>query len=221
MMRGLIAAACLLAALGAQAAAPRLLEWDALQPPPARPLENPFPSLSEEQRDSLRDLVRARMLAALGVPVADAGRVKQAELTRQLEAQGVAIEPLLAQREAIIEQRRREAETGVTALDGAAIELSGYLLPVGMNGDRTDEFLLVASPGSCSHAQPPPANQVVHVRAPQPLEVTAQYMPATVRGTLRVEPHSTVVFVVDGEREVGSTYALHHAVVTLHLPAGR
>jgi hypothetical protein len=118
-------------------------------------------------------------------------------------------------------QRRHEAETGVAALDGAAIELSGYLLPVGMNGDGTDEFLLVASPGSCSHAQPPPANQVVHVRARQPLAVTAQYTPATVRGTLRVEPHSTLVFVVDGEREVGSTYALHHAVVTLYLPAGR
>jgi len=59
------------------------------------------------------------------------------------------------------------------------------------------------------------------VRAPQQLAVTAQYTPATVRGTLRVEPHATLVFVVDGEREVSSTYALHHAVVTLHLPAGR
>ena len=221
MMRGLIAAACLLAALGAQAAEPRLLGWDALQPPPAKPLEDPFARLGEEQLDSLRELVRARMLAALGVPVTDAGRVKQAELTRQLEAQGVAIEPLLAQREVIIEQRRREAETGVAALDGAAIELSGYLLPVGIDGDRTDEFLLVAGPGSCSHAQAPPANQVVHVRAPQQLAVTAQYTPATVRGTLRVEPHATLVFVVDGEREVSSTYALHHAEVTLHLPAGR
>lgn len=220
-MRVLIAAACLLAALGAQAAAPRPLEWDALQPPPAKPLEDPFASLGDEQLDALRQLVRARMLASLGLPLSDAGRVKQAELTRQLEAQGVSIEPLLAQREAIIEQRRRAAETGVAALDGAAIELSGYLLPVGTNGDRTDEFLLVASPGSCSHAQPPPANQVVHVRARQPLAVTAQYTPATVRGTLGVEPHSTLVFVVDGEREVGSTYALHHAVVTLHLPAGR
>ena len=221
MMRVLLAAACLLAALGAQAAASRLLEWDALQPPAAKPLDDPFASLSEEQLDSLRELVRARMLAALGVPATDAGRVKQAELTRQLEAQGVAIEPLLAQREAIIEQRRREAETGVAALDGDEIELSGYLLPVGLNGDRADEFLLVAGPGSCSHAQPPAANQVVHVRAPQQLAVTAQYTPATVRGTLRVEPHATLVFVVDGEREVSSTYALHHAVVTLHLPAGR
>jgi hypothetical protein len=221
MIRVLLAAACLLAALGAQAAAPHLLEWDALQPRAAKPLDDPFASLSEEQLDSLRELVRARMLAALGVPVTDAGRVKQADLTRQLEAQGVAIEPLLAQREAIIEQRRREAETGVAALDGAEIELSGYLLPVGMNGARTDEFLLVAGPGSCSHAQPPPANRVVHVRVPQPLAVTAQYTPATVRGTLRVDPQSTLVFVVDGDREVGSTYALHHAVVTLHLPAGR
>jgi hypothetical protein len=221
MIRVVLAAACLLAALGARAAAPHLLEWDALQPRAAKPLDDPFARLSEEQLDSLRELVRARMLAALGVPVTDAGRVKQAELTRQLEAQGVVIEPLLAQRDAIIEQRRREAETAVAALDGAEIELSGYLLPVGMSGDRTDEFLLVAGPGSCSHAQPPPANQVVHVRVPQPLAVTAQYTPATVRGTLRVDPQSTLVFVVDGDREVGSTYALHHAVVTLHLPAGR
>jgi hypothetical protein len=145
VMRVLIAAACLIAVLSAQATAPRPLEWDALQPPPAKPLDDPFANLADEQLDALRQLVRARTLTALGVPVSDAGRVKQAEITRQLEAQGVAIEPLLAQREAIIEQRRREAETGVASLDGAQVELTGYLLPVGTNGDRTGVFLLLAS----------------------------------------------------------------------------
>ena len=62
--------------------------------------------------------------------------MRQAELAQQLESQGVAVEPLLAQRDAIIEQRRRFAEAGVVALDGATVQLSGYLLPVGWQGER-------------------------------------------------------------------------------------
>jgi hypothetical protein len=220
-MRGLPAAACLLlcalAANAVLAAAPRVFDWDALQPPPIIALDNPFDRLSERQLDTARELVRARMLASLGVPLSEAGRMRQAELAQQLESQGVAVEPLLAQRDAIIEQRRRFAEAGVVALDGATVQLSGYLLPVGWQGERAHEFLLVAVPGACSHAQPPPPNQVVRVRLAQPLAVSTQYSAATVRGLLRIKPHSTHVFVIDGERAIASTYELERAAVTLQL----
>lgn len=157
----------------------------------------------------------------LGVPVTEAGLWRQVESTRQLELPRVAVKPLLARRDAIIEQRGREAESGVAALDGAAVELSGYLLPVGWQGERAHEFVLVAVPGACSHAQPRSANQVVRVRIAQPLAVSAQYTAARVRGTLRIQPHATPVFVIDGQREIASSYELHRAVVTLHPPAGR
>ena len=99
-MRGLPAAACLLlcalAANAVLAAAPRVFDWDALQPPPIIALDDPFDRLSERQLDTARELVRARMLASLGVPLSEAGRLRQAELAQQLECERPAIPPCLS-----------------------------------------------------------------------------------------------------------------------------
>jgi hypothetical protein len=51
----------------------------------------------------------------------------------------------------------------------------------------------------------------------QPLAVSTQYSAATVRGLLHIRPHATHVFVIDGEREIASTYELAGAAVTLQL----
>ena len=61
-------------------------------------------------------------------------------------------------------RRRVAAETGTPALDGTAVQVRGYLVPVATQGDRVTEFLLVPDVGACSHAQLPPPNQVVWLR---------------------------------------------------------
>jgi hypothetical protein len=212
-MRALAAACGLLFVLGVQAAPPAPLDWAALRPPPAAAPDDPFARLADAQLDALRELVRARMLAALGLPVTEAGKAREAELMRQLESQGVAVEPLLAQRDAIIEQRRREGAAGVAALEGKTVELTGYLLAVAGDGRPAADFLFVEIPGSCSHATPPPPNQVLRVRSARPVQLTDAYTPATVHGRLRLRPERVSVFAVDGEVSVASSYAMDDADV--------
>jgi len=51
----------------------------------------------------------------------------------------------------------------VAAMDGAAVKLPGYLVPLDESKEGLKEFLLVPYFGACIHSPPPPANQIVHV----------------------------------------------------------
>ncbi len=54
------------------------------------------------------------------------------------------------------------------ALNGAAVRIPGFLVPLEMSGRAVAEFLLVPYFGACIHAPPPPANQIIHVFARTP-----------------------------------------------------
>jgi hypothetical protein len=51
------------------------------------------------------------------------------------------------------------------ALDGTAVKLSGFVVPLDNTQDGIREFLLVPYFGACIHTPPPPANQIVRVIA--------------------------------------------------------
>ena len=51
----------------------------------------------------------------------------------------------------------------VSALDGAAVKLAGYVVPLEEADGALTEFLLVPYFGACIHTPPPPANQIVAV----------------------------------------------------------
>lgn len=55
----------------------------------------------------------------------------------------------------------------VAALDGAAVKLPGYVVPLEELRGELKEFLLVPYFGACIHTPPPPANQIVFVTAPK------------------------------------------------------
>lgn len=55
------------------------------------------------------------------------------------------------------------------SLDGAAIKLPGYLVPLDESKSGITEFLLVPYFGACVHTPPPPANQIVLVQPAKPL----------------------------------------------------
>jgi uncharacterized protein len=57
----------------------------------------------------------------------------------------------------------------VHALDGVAVKLPGYVVPLGEVNGLLTEFLLVPYFGACIHTPPPPANQIVHVILDAPL----------------------------------------------------
>lgn len=58
-----------------------------------------------------------------------------------------------------------DAAPVVAELDGLAVKLPGFPVPLEQTGDQVTEFLLVPYFGACIHAPPPPANQTVFVDA--------------------------------------------------------
>ena len=54
------------------------------------------------------------------------------------------------------------------AMDGAAVKLPGYVVPLEETKAGLKEFLLVPYFGACIHSPPPPANQIIHVFATKP-----------------------------------------------------
>jgi hypothetical protein len=58
------------------------------------------------------------------------------------------------------------SESLTTAMH-SAIRIPGYVVPLEMNDERVDEFLLVPTMGACIHTPAPAANQMILVRIHQ------------------------------------------------------
>lgn len=79
----------------------------------------------------------------------------------------------------------------VADLNGKRVKLGGYVVPLDFEATTIKEFLLVPFVGACIHVPPPPANQIVYVRAEQGFDVKATFEPVWVTGTLTVTPAFT------------------------------
>ncbi|CRI65453.1 conserved hypothetical protein [Thiocapsa sp. KS1] len=75
----------------------------------------------------------------------------------------------------------------VQELDGLKVRLPGFVVPLEMDERTMSEFLLVPYYGACIHVPPPPANQTIHVVAPEGREYVGELFDTVwVTGTLRV-----------------------------------
>ena len=79
----------------------------------------------------------------------------------------------------------------VESLDGKRVHIGGYVVPLDFDATRVKEFLLVPFVGACIHVPPPPANQIVYVKAEQGFDVKGTFDPVWVTGTLTVTPAFT------------------------------
>lgn len=79
----------------------------------------------------------------------------------------------------------------VDSLDGAAVTLRGYVVPLESAQGALKEFLLVPYFGACLHSPPPPANQIVHVVAAQPAAGVRAMDTVWVSGTLATSRHES------------------------------
>lgn len=79
----------------------------------------------------------------------------------------------------------------VASLDGKRVHIGGYVVPLDFDATRVKEFLLVPFVGACIHVPPPPANQIIYVKAEKGFDVKGSFDPVYVTGTLRTEPAST------------------------------
>jgi uncharacterized protein len=75
----------------------------------------------------------------------------------------------------------------VEELDGLEVRLPGFVVPLELDERKMSEFLLVPYYGACIHVPPPPANQTIHVVAPEGREYVGELFDTVwVTGTLRV-----------------------------------
>ncbi len=72
------------------------------------------------------------------------------------------------------------------ALDGQAVRIPGYVVPLEESPEGLKEFLLVPYFGACIHSPPPPANQIIHV-LPQTASKVRSMEPVWISGTLQRE----------------------------------
>jgi hypothetical protein len=76
----------------------------------------------------------------------------------------------------------------VTALDGKTIRMPGFVVPLEGDGRVVNEFLLVPYYGACIHVPPPPANQIVYVKAQgRNVKVRRLFDTVWVTGVMKVE----------------------------------
>ena len=75
----------------------------------------------------------------------------------------------------------------VTELNGKHVRIGGYVVPLDFEAPTVKEFLLVPYVGACIHVPPPPANQIIYVKADKGFEVASQFDPVTVTGTIKTE----------------------------------
>jgi len=81
----------------------------------------------------------------------------------------------------------------VSALDGAAVKLTGYVVPLEGGKAALKEFLLVPYFGACVHSPPPPANQIVHVVADAPASGLHTMDAVSVTGTLKTVRQASIM----------------------------
>ena len=75
----------------------------------------------------------------------------------------------------------------VQELDGQAVRLPGYVVPLDFENESVSEFLLVPYFGACIHVPPPPANQIVYVKTDANYSPGGLFDVVWVTGTLHAE----------------------------------
>ncbi len=99
------------------------------------------------------------------------------------------------------------------ALDGVAVRLPGFVVPLDETPVGLSSFLLVPYFGACIHSPPPPSNQIVHVVAHPPVRGVHAMDTVWVSGTLQAARQDSVMGM--------SSYHLQAHAVVRYVPASQ
>lgn len=73
----------------------------------------------------------------------------------------------------------------VADMDGQAIKIPGFIVPLEFNDDQTTtQFFLVPYFGACLHMPPPPPNQIIFVEYPDGIQLESLTEPFWISGVL-------------------------------------
>lgn len=186
----------------------RKLEWDDLVPT-AAPLDNPFLSLTVDQRTDFEILIGILDMEKRGIIT----RVEQTyedgvEIRHKLESDGLDVDFFLSEFDRLEREVMKRNRMAVSELDGKTVRIPGYALPLEHDGTAVTEMLLVPYVGACIHVPPPPANQIVYVRLNQSYKADDLYDPVWITGRMRVEAANKSLTYVDGSAGIDAAYTL-------------
>jgi hypothetical protein len=76
----------------------------------------------------------------------------------------------------------------VEDLDQLVVRMPGYILPLDYaTQGQASEFLLLPYHGACVHYPPPPPNQIVYLRSPEPIRFNSLWEPVWVEGRMELQ----------------------------------
>jgi uncharacterized protein len=99
-------------------------------------------------------------------------------------------------------------------LEGMAIRLPGFVVPLDQTASGLTELLLVPYFGACIHSPPPPANQIVHVILDKPSKLSSMDMIWAI-GTLRTKRANSPMGTSGYQMEKARTEPLKEDMPTL------
>lgn len=95
-------------------------------------------------------------------------------------------------------------------LDGKAVRIAGYIVPLTDNYAILDQFLMVPDAQACIHVPPPPPNLIIQVKLKKPLPISEVSNPAWVSGIFKIETtssqHGSAAYTLDARKMEKFTY---------------
>ncbi len=211
-MRLILATVLALVAGAAQVLAePVSVDFGDLADPKARVFDDPYLAMGPERLEDLKAVVRIdERLAKADLPSDTRQRLEaRRDAARQsLTGSGFDIDKLLAQRWMVAEKRRRALLATNPVLEGAKVEMAGYLIPAESSADGRAIGYLVPVVGMCSHIPAPPPNELVRLHFDPAMLTESIYLPVRVSGMLRSEANDETIHLLDGKVRMVSLWRL-------------
>jgi hypothetical protein len=133
----------------------KTIDWDNLMPEEdLNALLNPPSYIDDLEDSSLEDLTNEKLQIDLTAELDD--RYQQALVSTKI----------------------------IKEMDGQAVRIPGFVVPVEFDEETITEFFLVPYFGACIHSPPPPPNQIIYVHAPDGLKLNTLYDPFWISGII-------------------------------------
>ena len=101
-------------------------------------------------------------------------------------------------------------------MQGKSITLTGYVLPLKIAAGRATEFYLIPSPATCTHAAPPPPNQIVYVKSGEGVASQGRFTAVRVSGQIEARQTERTIQRVDGPRKLTAAYVIEPTEIEVY-----
>ena len=81
----------------------------------------------------------------------------------------------------------------VSDMDGKAVRIPGFVVPIEFEGNSVTEFFLVPYFGACYHMPPPPPNQIIYVESSDGIKFESIYDPVWLEGVMETKQRSNAM----------------------------